>query len=67
MRSELGDAAFQQCAAKGSVLREEQVVGFALDALNRAAPPPSTLRSDRDFAADGLLRNRLRRVWRVGP
>jgi hypothetical protein len=52
MRSELGDAAFQQCAAKGSVLREEQVVGFALDALNRAAPPPSTLRSDRDFAAD---------------
>ncbi len=37
MRSELGDAAFRQCADKGSVLREDEVVRFALDALNRAA------------------------------
>jgi hypothetical protein len=38
MRSELGDAALRQCADKGSVLREDEVVPFALDALNRAAP-----------------------------
>ena len=37
MRSELGDAVFRQCADKGSVLREDEVVRFALDALNRAA------------------------------
>ena len=37
MRSELGDAALRQCADKGSVLREDEVVRFALDALNRAA------------------------------
>jgi hypothetical protein len=38
MRAELGDAALRQCADKGSVLREDEVVRFALDALNRAAP-----------------------------
>ena len=37
MRSELGDAAFRQCADKGSVSREDEVIRFALDALNRAA------------------------------
>ena len=37
MRSELGDAALRQCADKGSVLREDEVVRFALDALDRAA------------------------------
>ncbi|MEO3759264.1 BTAD domain-containing putative transcriptional regulator [Mycobacterium sp. B14F4] len=37
MCSKLGDAAFRQCAEKGSVLKENEVVGFALDALNRAA------------------------------
>ena len=37
MRSELGDSALRQCADKGSVLTEDEVVRFALDALNRAA------------------------------
>jgi hypothetical protein len=37
MRSELGDAALRQYADKGSVLREDEVVRFALDALIRAA------------------------------
>jgi hypothetical protein len=37
MCSALGDAALRQCADKGSILREDEVVRFALDALNRAA------------------------------
>ena len=36
MRSELGDSELRQCADKGSVLSEDEVVRFALDALNRA-------------------------------
>ena len=37
MRSEIGDAVLRQCADKGSVLREDKVIRFALDTLNRAA------------------------------
>jgi predicted ATPase/DNA-binding SARP family transcriptional activator len=36
MRSELGDAALRQWVDKGSVLREDEVVHFTLEALNRA-------------------------------